>query len=214
MKTIKMLFILLSASIILLQSCASVDTQSYVDPDFRNAKFQKICVMVDDQDLRNRDYIEGQFVEEFKEVGIMAEKAIRAMPPTREWTDENVHKFLVQNRFDGLLVVGVTGQDIENIYNPGKVITTTKGKKTKKKGKTEYEEVTTTKNTSTTSTKYHASFSASLFDVKTNKKAWISTSTSEASGEFGMDFDNIFDTYAGDIVERLGQDGLITIKNK
>ena len=61
---------------------------------------------------------------------------------------------------------------------------------------------------------YSKNFDNNTFDVKTNKKAWISTSTSEASGEFGMDFDNIFDTYAGDIVERLGQDGLITIKNK
>jgi hypothetical protein len=214
MKTIKMLFILLAASIILLQSCASVDTQSYVDPDFRNAKFQKICVLVDDQDLRNRDYIEGQFVEEFKEVGIMAEKAIRVMPPTREWTDENVHKFLVQNRFDGLLVIGVTGQDVEQIYNPGAIVTTTKGKETKKKGKTEYEETSTTKNTSTTSRKYHASFTANLFDVKTNKKAWVSTSTSEADETFSQNFDLIFDTYASNIVERLGEDGLVTIKNK
>jgi hypothetical protein len=207
------LVIVLFAAISLLSSCASVDTQSYVDPDFRNHKFTKICVMVNEQDLRNREYIEKEFVKEFADQGINADMSVKMMPPTREWTDEMIHTFLEKNGFDGLLIIDPTGQDVEEIYNPGELITETKGVEKKKSGgKKVYKETTTTTSTASTSKKYHASFSASLFDIKTNKKAWVATSTSESDEGWSQNFDMIFDAYASDIVEKLGQDGMIAVK--
>ncbi len=195
---------------ILISSCVSTETTSFVDPSFKGKKFQKICVLADFNDLKYKQKLEREFLEIFKDNNINAVSGTQLFPPTREWTQEQMQDILVKDAVDGYLLVSWKDKNIHDTYKPGQAITETKGEVKKKDGKDVYTEKTVTSHTSgTVEREFKSFFEAKLIDINSKNNAWIATSYSSSGEWFGSDYDLIMESYAKDIVKKLKEDGLI-----
>ncbi|MFP4527788.1 MAG: hypothetical protein ACLFQX_04495 [Candidatus Kapaibacterium sp.] len=208
------LAVLLPLIVVILAGCASTETTSFRDPEFIGKQYDKICVYADITDLKYRLLIENEMVKEFREAGVNAVRGYDLFPPTREWSDDDIHRALVDKSIEGYLLIAWTDRNVEQVYKPGDLVTETKKVKDKdKKGKEVTKEKSVTYQTpGHTENKYYSAFETKLIDVKTSKVAWIATSQSESGESFSGDFRPIIDSYSDDIVETLGKDGLIRKK--
>jgi hypothetical protein len=198
----------------MISSCASTETTSFSDPDFLGINYSKICIYADFKDLKEKQKMEDEFVKNYSKQGIYAIAGYKVFPPTREWDEEQIQQVLMNQGIGGYLLISLLDKKIDETYTPGKTVTETKGITEKKGNKSVYRETTVTKQDEGSTTKnYFSSFEAKLIDVKSRKNAWMATSTS-TSGEWGNSgFDLIFESYSGDIVDKMIQDRKI-IPNK
>jgi hypothetical protein len=214
--TFKKTFLPLAIALIavILSGCATTETTSYRDPEFVGKQYDKICVFADIDDLKYRQMVEDEMVKDFRETGIYAVQGAMLFPPTRQWSDEDIHKVLVEKNLDGYLLIAWTDKHVDQVYKPGELVTETKKVKDKnKKGKEVTNEKSVTYQTpGHTENTYYSAFETKLIDVKTSKTAWMAHSKSESGESFSEDFKPIIDSYSDDIVETLGKDGLIKIK--
>ena len=194
-----------------LNSCASTETTSFSDPDFRGKKYDNICVYAETSDLEWKDYIEKEMVNCLKDEGINAIQGSFLFPPTREWNDGQIEQTLRDKGLDGYILITIESQKVDEKYVPGEVVTEKKGETKKKKDSSEvYVETTTTKvKEGRVEKEYHTVFNTKLVDVASSRIAWTATSKSNSGEIFGKGFMPIFDSYASNITETLKEDGHI-----
>lgn len=206
-----MMKLLAAASIALfLASCASTETRGISDPDFVGKQYQKIVIYATVPDLKSRQDLENLVVTEMMKRGITAYMGTNLFPPTREWSEDEMQKAMVDKGFDGFLKIDLVNQDVKETVDNATSTTTTTGEQSKTRdGKTKYKETSTTTTNANVTKTFFSSFQTDLIDVKTNRKAWTATSNSQSGQGFSDDFSLIFESYAEDIVEHLKKHGHI-----
>lgn len=209
------IFILFFAFIALLSSCATTETTSFTDPDFIGQKFEKICVNAEFEDYKYKQMLEKSFVDNFREVGVYAVAAGNLLPPTREWTNEEIDKMLEKNNIDAYLSISWTDRHVDEKYTPGSVTTTTEGKTKKTKSGEKYVETsTTTADPGSVERKFYSTFYTKIISVKTAQVAWTATSQSESGEGPKGEYTYIMESLSEDIINTLAEDGHITVKEK
>lgn len=192
--------------------CATTNTTSFTDPNFKNKSFQKLCISADFSDLQYKQKLENELRSYFSKAGINVVTGTQVFPPTREWSEEAMQNSLQENSVDGFLLIVWKDKHITETYRPGQTVTETKGEVKKKNGKDVYTERTvTSQNTGSIEKNFQSFFEAKLIDVSSRNTAWIATSTSESGEWFGSDFNLIMESYAEDIFENLKKDGLVRV---
>jgi len=109
----------LSVAIGLLASCASTNITAFRDPDFVDKTYHRILIIAPFSDLEYRNTAERYFVFRLSKFSVEAISSIRAMPPTRNYTDEEFNKVLAKNNIEAVLVVTLTDAFTFEGYVPG-----------------------------------------------------------------------------------------------
>jgi hypothetical protein len=201
------------ALVVLLQSCVSIETTSYSDPDYIGKSYNKICVYSVEGDLNLRSKIEGIFVDKFTGAELNVVQGSTIFPPTREWEDEDFQKTLLANGFDGFLKIEMIDEDINVTTTP--VYDTDTYTSTKENEDGETETVIETRTTVSENTNVHVQkkFQADMIDVRTNKIAWRGFSATDANmSMIGMHRETIIEKFAEGVIEELKVKAHITPK--
>lgn len=203
------------AFVVILSGCATTDTTSFTDPDYVGVKFQKFCVNADFDDFKYKQMLENQLVKHFKESGIYAVPASQLLPPTREWTEQEIEKTMKEKGIDAYLYISWTDRHVDERYVPGSVTTTTEGKTKKTKSGDKYTETsTTTVNPGSTERTFYSTFYSKIIAVESGNIAWTATSQSESGEGFKEQFAYIMESLSESIIEQLADDGHIHKKKK
>ena len=192
---------------LLLVSCAVARTNitSYVDPDFKEAKYSRIMVIVPVSDIDIRKDAETYFVSELSSNNtVSAFASIELIPPTREFSAEAVLSAINKNKIDAILLVVQTDSSYSASYIPG--YTNTAGQATISNN---------TANYTSSSVQYgnfyvykpRQSHDVKLIDAKTGKCAW--TSSSKTRGNAYAKSDAMLYSLARETVYALTEDGLL-----
>lgn len=202
-KTINSCLIIFAFAII-LQSCVSIDTTSYSDPDFIAKPYTNLCVYSVEQNLNRRKLVENVFVNELKEAGINAVQGSTLFPPTREWAESDFQTQLTKYGYDGFLKIEIVDEKINERVTP-QVHTDTKTTTVKKRdGKDATITETNSYVTNDVDVFMNNQFQADLIDVATNKNAWKGySSTSAQMNMIGIDIDAIIEKFAESVIEEL-----------
>ena len=207
MKFIKYSIYLLMAFI--LVSCASTKMTSFKDPDYQNAKFKRILIVANTNDLQDRQKLESKMVEAFTENGVFALESYKLFPPTRELTDEEKVDLLLKNDIDAFISISVGESGVDEVYVPQTSSTKkTKGEVNVYGNTARYnEKSTTTYQGGYTLNKPWAKFETKLYDVSNGQMAWISSSFTK--GNAYANRNTIINSYCGKTVEKLLDDKLV-----
>jgi hypothetical protein len=93
--------------LLFLYSCAHTKITSVVDPDFRNASYSKVLIISTFSDLLYKEIIEKSFENSFLDNKILSIAGSNILPPTREYSNEEISAILKSNGIDGILVLGL-----------------------------------------------------------------------------------------------------------
>lgn len=152
---------------------------SFRDPAFSNATYSRVMIVVDIPDWQQGYKIEQRFVELLQNNGIKALSAIKFMPPTRTWTDDQRDQVMTANSIDGMLRITVAAEGT-NIQQVPLETTTThkKEKEVTKKGDTVIvdKSITETQGGYTTEVPWRR-YDIKMIDAATGKTAWITSAT-------------------------------------
>lgn len=201
------------AIVVLLQSCVSIETTSYSDPDYIGKPYSKICVYSVETDLNSRSKIERIFVDEFLDEGITAVEGSMIFPPTRTWKEEEFQKTLLANGFDGFLKIEIMDENVNVTTNP--VYDTDTYTSTRENDDGETETITETRTTVSENRNVylHNKFQADMIDVKTNKVAWRGFSATDADVSLlGMNRETVIEKFAEGVIKELEVKGHILRK--
>ena len=189
-----------------LTGCASTSITSYTDPDYRAVQFKNILVVANTNKLGDRLGMENRIVEVLETNGIKSIPSYSILPPTREFSDSQKIKLMLDNKVDGCIMINFGEKGVQEYSIP----ILGSNSQTQFNG-----------NTITTSTKYiggetfskpYAEFEIKLYDVNNGKMAWIANSFT--GGNAYANFNTVYSSFCDKIVDRLSQDNLIrTLKD-
>jgi hypothetical protein len=193
----------------ILVSCASTKMTSFKDPDYQNAKFKRILIVANTNDLQDRQKLESKMVEAFTENGVFALESYKLFPPTRELTDEEKVDLLLKNDIDAFISISVGESGVDEVYVPQTSSTKkTKGEVNVYGNTARYnEKSTTTYQGGYTLNKPWAKFETKLYDVSNGQMAWISSSFTK--GNAYANRNTVINSYCGKTVDQLLDDKLI-----
>lgn len=136
-------------------------------------------IVVDIPDWQQGYRIEQRFVDLLQNNGIRALSAIKFMPPTRTWTDDQREQVMKANSIDGMLRITVAAEGT-NIQQVPLETTTThkKEKEVTKKGDTVIvdKSITETQGGYTTEVPWRR-YDIKMIDAASGKTAWITSAT-------------------------------------
>ncbi len=184
-------YILIGFVAIFATSCYSVTTSSYSDREFKEKKYNKICIYSYDENLVFRSILEKTMVEELQNLEVDAIEGSVLFPPTRERDEEEYQSELLKNNVDGFLKFEVVYDNINNNATEG-----------------EMELDNYFSNDLNSNLRYR--FSVHLIDVKTNKVAWIGSSEPINYYEINQfNRDGFFWKFSRSVIEELQEKGHI-----
>lgn len=97
---------LVGAGLLLLSTgCARTRITSFVDPDFRDTRYENVLVLAQHRELSQRRSVEEAFVKQLREAGVPARSALEVMPPTRAYTEDELKAMVDREGVDGVLEV-------------------------------------------------------------------------------------------------------------
>ena len=102
-----------------LVGCVSTKITSFRDPEFRTGySIGKIVVGAPELPLTERLAVETKFVEAFEKASVVAVRAVDLLPPTRQFTGDQIAQILDQNSVDTLLLMVGYMKSTQSTYIP------------------------------------------------------------------------------------------------
>ncbi len=195
---------------IFVYGCASVSTNitSYTDPDYRTYKVKNIAVIADVADLSSKMKIESTFVHYFREKNIAVLTGYDIIPPTRNYSADEMKAVFKKNGIDAVLVIAVSDAGYKK-----EQVTIDQPYETKgtiyRTGSNQYQYSSKTDGgpQSYTVKKPHLTIKTSLFDPKAGRMIWIANSYSR--GNAFVNLDSTFNNYVNSVVNKLDEDNLL-----
>jgi hypothetical protein len=179
----KILFVLIG--LMILSACfpRSFRTLTFPDPAYLGKQYSKFCMaaFISDDAFLRKQY-EVCFAKEFTDEGLIAESSLKLFPPTREWSDEQIHEKLNYDDYDAYLLITTRDGYTETEYIPAQKTVETKNvteskqdDSTGKSTKEIYTQETVIKETPALINEYYyVIVEIKLIDVKTSETAWVS----------------------------------------
>ena len=194
------------AASFMLSACITTSVKSYSDSDFKATRVSKILIDLSQMPPSNKDEVEAPLLEKMKLAGVAATPIFSLIPPTKEYSAEQVKALIMQGAYDAILTIQITGDKSQSTYV----------------GSTSYTNINAyaygsrvNANANGFSTPIVAArgvtnFRATLFDPATGKKIWVADLSSEAKGTaFVGKSDKIAADAADALVKKLKEDGKI-----
>ncbi|MBN3033199.1 MAG: hypothetical protein JW873_03810 [Candidatus Saganbacteria bacterium] len=191
------LFILFFA-LFLICGCADTNVTSFRDPDFKDTVYKKLLIVVPFSDLDLKKTAEESLQKAFQAKEIEVLIGFQTIPPTRDFSYEELSKILKTNGIDGVLILAVSDYWKDQAYVPE--TSTSRGSAYIIGNSIQYNS-TTNKSGGYYISKPRIKFECRLFDVKTGKVAWMATSMTR--GNAFANFTVLADSLAEKIVQYL-----------
>ena len=96
---------------LLITGCVTTNVKGYTDREYNGYKIKKAVVRAPNAGFAFGELLEGSLVEELNNAGVPAKSFLEMFPPTREWSNEQVAKELMEKGYDAILHVNLTGSD-------------------------------------------------------------------------------------------------------
>ena len=117
----------LVAPALVLASCATTSLTSVRDPAFQGRAFQRIVVVAPFTDLEKKATAENAFVAALQRQGAQAVPGMTVLPPTRDYSNDDINAALQAAGASGVLFVTLTDASMFSTYVPGSTTTTGSG---------------------------------------------------------------------------------------
>jgi hypothetical protein len=207
----KMSFLL----VIFLSGCAHTNIDSLTDPAYRNKFFEHILVLPNIRDIAIAKNVEESYLSSFWDKGIDAISGLSLIPPTRDYSADELKSVCTAHGVDAILFVtidaaGSTSEYVHLGSTPSK--TTTTGRAEVVGNGLNYSENSETspgREIGVDLDKFWASHSVSLIDASNLAVAWIATS--HTSGTAYASFSTLMGSQASAAVEKLTEDRIVQI---
>lgn len=196
--------------------CATTQVHSFVDPDFRERRFQKLLVSPAYRDLDLRDTCEKALIEALSKHPVQAVASSELFAPTREFTDAEIAERLAAEGFDGVLTIRETDSVEEVEYVPPSTTTRTTIYSVPLAHRYYLGRGPARRYDARTTTDYRGGYyvrtprlhhELTVSDPRTRKTAWLATTVTRGTSESGPEA--MFESLAQEAAFRLAADGLI-----
>jgi len=195
---------LLVVLFLILTACIKSSIQSFTDPDYKNAKFDKLIIDTTALSDLSRAKATKIVLERLKEAKIDAVDINDILVPTRTYSPQEAAKLLSESGYKNLITFKVTG-DTSNTYVAGVYSYTNANASVYGN----YAQGTaTTTSIPIVSSEGETAVLAVVYDLNNNRKAWQATVITEASGTaFVGNVDAIAQSVMGSIIDKLKEEG-------
>ena len=175
-----------------LLSFARTEITSFTDPAFRERRLTNVMVLASLADIALRTEAERAFVEQLNKSGISALPSIDVIPPTRNYTAEEINRVVTDNGICDVMVIVLTDTAEKKTFIPPSFHTY--GNSTYMYG-------------GYTVSKPRLTFQITLYDAATGNAMWIASALT--SGTAHADFKTIIKSLSRETAEKLKTDGFI-----
>jgi len=186
---------------------------SYIDPDYRDRRFESVVVEADKDNLQERTALEHAAVKELRERGIDAVASLDLVPPTRTYSAAKLRSVLRASGKQALLTIATSDKRLVEDYVPPSpsyydrrrnrfpvhygvgVGTSGIGYDGFVGGMVLHEP--------------EAQYDVTLYALPSMNKSWTGGFTTR--GPDGMSFETVGASFAGQLVDRLAADNMIAV---
>ena len=186
----------------LLSSCIVTETYSFSDSDFKQKKYKKFCVYSTEENIFRKGLIESYFVDILKDNDIESELGYEIFPATREWSESDFQRVLLDNNFDAFLKIDIEERIVYLSKIPLEESNTYIIEKKDNNGNIIYEEVRESDLDKRFSERFENLITTTLIDVKTNQIAWKAISETN-TGKNSRNFEILLQRLSKEILSEL-----------
>ncbi len=182
-------------------SCIATTVKGFTDREYADYRVRKVVIRVPNVNFAFGALLEGSFIKEFRNKGIIAESFLDMFPPTREWTNEQVASELIQKDFDSIMYVTLIGSDTNSqtigFINSGSAHA--------------YGNTASFSAVSVPVSRHdrYTSTRARLYEVKSARVIWVGDSSTHAGGLAFMADETQTESIAAEVVKSLQERGHI-----
>lgn len=201
--------------IFLLAGCVSAKTTGFVDPDYRDRGYEvsKVVVQINGATMEETQLAEQKLSEKFNTHSVTAIKFTDIVPPTRDYSPEQVADLIRKTGADSLFSISISKDTVESYvpvtYHPG--ITTSE---VNTYGNHSYVSTYTTPGYTSggysTSSPIMASLS-SLTDLKESREVWRAEGQASGGGWSGSAFPDLLIRIGTDAINDLAEKGILPV---
>ncbi len=207
--------------LLLCGGCASTRMRSFLDPDFRDHRYNNLLIAVRFENLDQQADAEDIFVKHFSTIDGSCRRSLDILLPTRQFSDEELFNVLRRHNIDAVIIVRETDYYEEEYYVPQSTTTHSRGSLS---ANTYYHRSyattygTTQQRTHSYTTggytirKPRVRHKVELYDVDSTRMAW--TGGSLTRGNAYARFKNLVDALARETKKELIKQGLVATKKK
>ena len=187
-----------------LAGCIASETQSFTDPDYKDAKFTKLIVNLNSLPVMSRMEAGKVIMARLKEAGYDAIPLTDILPPTRTFSLDEAKELVAASGYGFLLAISVQGDtastSLAGIYSYSSGGASVNGNNVRG-----YSNTTTTP---IIASKGQTAIKFVIFDVTKGTTAWDGTVITKASGTaFVGNVPSIAHSAVGSIIDRLKEEG-------
>ena len=204
MRLRKLWFFPILLVMVLISGCTHTTVNSFVDPEYRFAKFSRLMVYMPYSDIGLRQSSELKEVSVLSELGVKGVPSYEILVPTRTYSAEQVTELLTAHGIDGVLEFRVLDAQLQQSYVPP--TTSTSGTVYVLGNTYDYHQSTQTYGVYFIQSPM-VQFEVSLYDAQNGKKAWIAQLNSH--GIAFSTFEDLIDAVSSKVIKKLDQDGLL-----
>lgn len=186
-----------------LSGCASTSVTAFKDPEFANARFERIAVYANTLNLEWRSSLEQGMAEEVIAQGGSAIPSMLIIPPTANQSAEEAVQALIDNNVSAVLQIDIGDSGVQEQWIPQTGSTTTTTGTASVYGNTGVYSGSshTTNYGGYNVNKPWANMQTRLFDVESGKTVWIASSST--GGNAYADWDDIRSSYCKKIASEM-----------
>lgn len=200
---------LLLVAVAFLSGCAqttSSNAQSFIDPAWKGERYPAVLVEVKSNDLRERSAIERSAVGALNEAGVFAVAGMDVFLPTRTYTASERRNLARSQHVSAVITIEPGRKTIERSYTPPMKHYPYGGFGWGSGGHSAVG-VGVGLDTGLLLEEPIVTYSVSLAPLSTEKIVWVGDFATR--GPTGMDFNTVGKRFAGYLVRRLQDDGMI-----
>ncbi len=175
--------IILFLVVLSFTSCAISKITSVVDPSSQGKTCKSILVISTFSDLIQKEKVELAFTNSFSKKNIYSLRGSVILPPTREYSTEEISQILLNNTIDGVLVVALEDFWEKQTYVPPS--STTTGSAYIINNTIQYSQQTRTSG-GFSYKKPRVTFESRLIDMRTGQVIWMATTLTKGNAYAGM----------------------------
>jgi len=160
-----------------------VEIATFKDPQFSNMRYTSVVVCVDNKDLIIKKTFENEIKFNLQRYGVLSIADSEMFPPTRNYSDADRLQMMKHDGYDAYMVLGIDNYQIDkhDVAPTSQVVT---GQVNQNSNNSATYVQQTQQIGGYTAVNMNVTYSAKLFDVATNKVAWMATMKMATDSEY------------------------------